>query len=514
MDDDIRVVELFAGVGGLRIGLEKASKRFKTLWADQWEPGRKNQFAFDCYDAHFKDSGSKNVNEDIGKVWQDVPEHDLLVGGFPCQDYSVASTNAHGIEGKKGVLWWSINDIIRVRRPRYVLLENVDRLVRSPVNQRGRDFGIILRCLSDEGYDVEWRIVNAADYGLQQKRRRTFIFAVRNDQSFAETYSRYETETVLSKNGFFARTFPIKDKADSNKISTFSIGPEVFPTLVDVSDGFENTFYRAGIMTGYRVYTRDIEPCPPNASITLVDIIVDDADEKYYVKDISKWQYMKGAKRITRIRKDGSTQLFAEGAIPFPDRLDTPGRTMLTSEGSTNRSSHLILDPTTNRYRTLTPVECERLNGFPDNWTNTGMTDRQRYFTMGNALVVPLIAMMGRTLISIDDVRRFRREGYSPFGISEVAFYYIMYVVAVEPEALLVDFTATEIVHVFAISRMRTDMGYPVVRFSHESFEASFGDFCPCILPHLADCRKIIVWYGPEKRAFEQELLPFDFQIL
>ena len=156
-------------------------------------------------------------------------------------------------------------------------------------------------------------------------------------------------------------------------------------------------------MKGHQVYTRDIEPDSPKTSITLGDIIVDDADEKYYVDDVSKWMYMKGSKRIVRIRADGSEQVYSEGAIPFPDRLDIPGRTMLTSEGSVNRSSHLILDPVTGRYRTLTPVECERLNGFPDGWTDTGMTDRQRYFAMGNALVVPLITMMGRTISKIDD---------------------------------------------------------------------------------------------------------------
>lgn len=403
MQDAIRVVELFAGVGGLRVGLEDASKRFITVWADQWEPGKKNQFAFNCYNDHFKDKGSINVNDDISKVWEEVPEHDLLVGGFPCQDYSVASTNAHGIEGKKGVLWWNIEDIVHARHPRYILLENVDRLLRSPVRQRGRDFGIILRCLADEGYSVEWRVVNAADYGLQQKRRRTFIFACRNDQAFAGTYEKSYAEEVVSKTGFFARTFPIKGIPQADKVSRFSIGMDRFPSLVDVSDRFATMFYHAGVMHRYEVYTREVEPVEPDNRITLGDILVDDADERYYVDDIERWRYMKGAKRIVRTRKDGSTQVFSEGAIPFPDRLDIPGRTMLTSEGTANRSSHLVLDPHTGRYRTLTPVECERLNGFPDGWTDTGMTDRQRYFTMGNALVVPLITMMGKTIIEIDD---------------------------------------------------------------------------------------------------------------
>ena len=399
---EIRVVELFAGVGGLRVGLEKASSEFRTVWADQWEPGRKNQFAFDCYDQHFRDTGSVNVNDDIAKVKDQVPDHDLLVGGFPCQDYSVAATKARGIEGKKGVLWWSIYDIIKNRHPRYIILENVDRLVRSPVKQRGRDFGIILRCLADEGYYVEWRIINAAEYGLQQRRRRTFIFACRRDVPFARTYEDNYFEDMIQKEGFFARAFPVTGRIDSKKVNKFSIGTNDYETLVDVSDRFTEDFYRGGVMVGHDVYTREVEPKPPGMQITLRDLLQKDVEERYYRTDVEKWRYMKGAKKALRTRKDGSTYHYSEGAIPFPDILDRPGRTMLTSEGTVNRSSHLILDPQTGRYRVLTPVECERLNGFPDDWTATGTTERQRYFTMGNALVVPLIEIMGRCLVAID----------------------------------------------------------------------------------------------------------------
>ena len=402
MSEEIRVVELFAGVGGLRVGLERASPDFKTVWANQWEPGRKDQFAFNCYEQHFRDTGSVNVNDDIAKVKDQVPEHDLLVGGFPCQDYSVAATKAKGIKGKKGVLWWSIHDIIKSRHPKYVLLENVDRLVRSPANQRGRDFGIILRCLADENYYVEWRIVNAADYGLQQRRRRTFIFACRKDEPFGKTYKDNCFEDIVKKEGFFARTFPITDKIDKTKKGTYSIDKCEYPTLLEISDGFAEDFYRAGVMVGYDIYTREVEPVPPKEQITLRDVLEEDVDESYYKIDVAKWQYMKGSKSELRTRKDGGTYHYTEGAIPFPDILDRPGRTMLTSEGTVNRSSHIIEDPQTGRYRILTPVECERLNGFPDNWTNTGMTDRQRYFTMGNALVVPLIERMGLTIKEID----------------------------------------------------------------------------------------------------------------
>ncbi len=403
MADEIRVVELFAGVGGLRVGLENASDRFRTVWANQWEPGKKDQFAFRCYEQHFGDSGSINVNEDIAKVKGDVPEHDLLVGGFPCQDYSVAATKAKGIEGKKGVLWWSIHDIIKARKPKYIILENVDRLVRSPVKQRGRDFGIILRCLADEGYYVEWRIINAAEYGLQQRRRRTFIFACRKDMHFASTYEENSSEDIVSKMGFFARTFPVSEQPNAKKTGRFTISRKRYPTLLEVSNEFEEDFFRAGVMVNREIYTREVTPVAPIEQRTLRDILESDVDESYYRVDIDKWRYLKGSKKALRTRKDGSTYNYSEGAIPFPDILDRPGRTMLTSEGTVNRSSHLIEDPQTGRYRILTPVECERLNGFPDNWTDTGMSQRQRYFTMGNALVVQLIERMGKGLADISD---------------------------------------------------------------------------------------------------------------
>jgi len=119
--ETIRTVELFAGVGGFRLGLEAASDRFKIIWANQWEPSMREQYAFDCYTAHYG-IGSHHVCQDIAKAKCAVPDHDLLVGGFPCQDYSIMKKNSAGIEGAKGVLWWQIDDILREKRPKYVLL--------------------------------------------------------------------------------------------------------------------------------------------------------------------------------------------------------------------------------------------------------------------------------------------------------------------------------------------------------------------------------------------------------
>lgn len=402
MEEKIKVVELFAGVGGFRCGLEAASDRFETVWANQWEPGKKNQYAFYCYNSHFKDTSSVNVNEDIGKVKAEIPEHDLLVGGFPCQDYSVASTNAKGIEGKKGVLWWHINDIIKEKRPRFVLLENVDRLLKSPASQRGRDFGIILRCMADNGYSVEWRVINAADYGEVQRRRRIFIFASRNDTDHYRSIASTDMENLIRSEGFFAKLFPIDPQPIQKKVNTFFIGQEKYDTLVEVSDNLAESMYSGGIMVDYNVYTRECTAKYDGEKLLLSNILLDSVDPKYNIVDVEKWKYLKGSKKIERVKKsNGIKYTYSEGAIPYPDPIDRPGRTMLTSEGTVNRSSHIIEDPVTGKIRKLSPVECERMNGFPDDWTNT-MPERARYFTMGNALVVPLIKKMGQVVADMN----------------------------------------------------------------------------------------------------------------
>lgn len=394
------VCELFAGVGGFRLGLERGGK-WKTVWANQWEPNKGKQHAFDCYVKHFRTG--KAVNEDISKVDAfSIPDHTLLVGGFPCQDYSVARTGAKGIEGKKGVLWWEIERIMEAKRPPFILLENVDRLLKSPAKQRGRDFGVLLGCFRDLDYSVEWRVVNAADYGFPQKRRRIFIFGFRNDTAYHKRVMGEPLSRWLFKRGFFGKVFPVEEDKTSELGFDFEALQDDIAIISNVfAYGFEN----AGIMTQGRIFTTRVEPIytPP---CPLSSILEPGVPEKYYIsdKDMDEWTYMKGAKRELRRTRSGFEYNYAEGAIPFPDPLDKPGRTMLTSEGTKNRSTHVVRDPETRRLRLLTPVETERLNGFDDNWTNTGMPESFRLFCMGNALVVGLIEMMGKEIATI--VRR------------------------------------------------------------------------------------------------------------
>lgn len=405
---NIRVVELFAGVGGFRIGLEGASDAYETVWNNQWEPSTVQQDASLVYRARFGSKG--HSNEDINTVkTENIPNHDLLVGGFPCQDYSVASTlsRSGGIEGKKGVLWWQIYRILNEKgdnRPDYVFFENVDRILGSPAKQRGRDFAIILASLADLGYTVEWRVINAADYGMPQRRKRTYIVGYRESSSI---YHKIETlQDWVLFDGVMAKAFPFEAKKSTE--SEFDIKG----SIKEVSDNFNKNqkgnvaspFGSAGIMQKRHVFSVDANAIYDGPQMTLGGNLVDEnlIPEDFFISDdeLSRWKYEKGAKKIERTSKEGFKYIFSEGGMSFPDDLNRPSRTIITGEGgpSASRFKHVILTPS-GRYRRLIPIELERLNMFPDNHTfHPKVTDGRRAFLMGNALVCGIIQSIGKSL--------------------------------------------------------------------------------------------------------------------
>lgn len=455
------VCELFAGVGGFRCGLNsissiedtKKDEKWSTVWFSQWEPAdKKTQWAHDCYINRFGTcldlNGEDTTNTDINAVdKKTVPNHNLLVGGFPCQDYSVASSLAtsKGLEGKKGVLWWDIRDMLEAKEAPFVLLENVDRLIKSPASQRGRDFGIILACFRDLGYTVEWRVINAAEYGFQQRRRRTFIFAYRNGTNYAKRINtntkyqdmhgdelhRHSVAKMLQEEGFFAKSFPVIS-VDAKKISI-----ETLPNGIgELSEKFSFSFENTGVMKDGIIYTVKTTPDYEGNQITLGDIMEEgEVDKQFFIpeerlyytypdinhSDETKgeldkeqrqtWQYIKGAKKINRKAANGHEYVFSEGPVPMIDEYDKPARTMLTSEGSFSRTTHIVKDKMTGKIRLLTPIEMERIQGFPSNWTKECLVDGQivempvnkRRFMMGNALVVNLVNQMEKQLSDIFD---------------------------------------------------------------------------------------------------------------
>lgn len=408
------VIELFAGVGGFRVGLNNVNsidangkaiekKDWKFVWASQWEPSTQAQHAYDCYVKRFENPGPHS-NEDISVVdKQSLPNHSLLVGGFPCQDYSVARTksNEKGIEGKKGVLFWQIVEIAEKKNTPFILLENVDRLLKSPARQRGRDFGIMLRTLSDLDYNLEWRVINAADYGCAQRRRRVFIFAWKKTLKYNEEVVNANKFELKNNSGLFEKSFPIEvDSIDQQfrKVDINSYTDTVFMT-----EKFSFDFENSGMMVNGIVSTRKVEP-KYEKPIPLRDIRETTFDlSEYFLTEeqIKKFGYLKNGKRIDRIKPNGEPYVYSEGGMSFPDNLDLPGRTMLTSEASINRSTHVIEDHATCKLRFITPLEAERLQSFPDNWTNTGMPESRRYFMMGNALVTRIISRLEPELARI-----------------------------------------------------------------------------------------------------------------
>lgn len=417
----IKIAELFAGVGGFRLGLEgysdsrypaftmKPAGPFKTIWANQWEPpgSKARQFAARCYAERFNDGIL--VNEDINKVIdqcaageREIPDVDMVVGGFPCQDYSVARplSQADGIEGKKGVLWWDIYRFLEMKQPRFGLFENVDRLLKSPASQRGRDFAIILSCLADLGYAAEWRVVNSAEYGCSQRRKRVYIFCEKTDQ-VVDLNERLH-------NGVMARAFPARYDEEAVEFSIFA---EPYENSEKFGIGQKTSqFKNAGVMQDGQVLTCGFIEDYNGPRKVLRDVLVDEAEvpEKYFIEPekLEKWAYLKGSKREQRVdKKTGFMYWYSEGQMSFPDPLDRPSRTLLTGEGGAgaSRFKHVI-ECSDGRYRRLVPDELDQLQGFPKGWTATGMTDGHRAFCMGNALVTDVPHRIGKAMVEVYDL--------------------------------------------------------------------------------------------------------------
>jgi DNA (cytosine-5)-methyltransferase 1 len=395
------VAELFAGVGGFRIGLARAG--WKTTFSNQWEPSTKVQHASDVYLANFTESGHTNI--DIAKV-QALPKNiDLLVGGFPCQDYSVAKTlnSSKGLEGKKGVLWWEILRLVEKQKPRFIFLENVDRLLKSPSQQRGRDFAVMLKTLGDEGYFIEWRVVNAAEYGFPQRRIRVLIVATK----IKKGNKRNSPEDEIFNNGILARALPIKKNTTGLQTVDLSASADKISESFNTNSG-KSPFLNSGCFFNGTAYTVKSEAIIAPKPQLLGDIIQDDSEvpDDYWVHDsrLKEWKFLKGAKSIERVHKgSGVSYNYAEGKMAFPDLLTNPSRTILTGEGGTTPSRFKHIIQVGRGYRRLTPIELERLNGFPDDWTKFDFSGKQvpdakRAFFMGNALVVGLVEKVGKVL--------------------------------------------------------------------------------------------------------------------
>ena len=209
-------------------------------------------------------------------------------------------------------------------------------------------------------------------------------------------------ENIITSEGLFAKSFPVKSNHGHASKFNLNIG---YDDLVELSNKFKAEFETAGYMSRHIIFTEKVIPIYEKSAPLSQILENTEIDKKYFLspQQVAKFKFLRGGKSIPRTDKNGHKYNYSEGAMSPYDDLSLPGRTMLTSEGTTNRSTHIIMDKKENKLRKLTPIECERLNQFPDNWTRTGMPENKRYFMMGNALVCGVIGRIGRELSKIID---------------------------------------------------------------------------------------------------------------
>jgi DNA (cytosine-5)-methyltransferase 1 len=314
----IKICELFCGIGGFRLGLENASSKFKTIYANELDKWAASIYRHHWSDDTLQEKDIKNLRA------EDLPDFDLLVGGFPCQSFSVAGKR-RGMQDSRGMLFYEILRIAKAKQPKMLFLENVSGLLSI---EHGRVFETMLRALAELGYFCEWKVLDSQFFGVPQQRRRLFIVA--------------HTPT---HGGGGTTVFPI---GNSSSVYFEKAGEQKVCSTIMAS--YPN---RGGGGT-YIVQPR------PNA------------------------------------KSEDQFRVYANSVPTLMARMGTGGGNV-----------PLVLHADQGMRR-LTCIECERLQGFPDNWTLTGLTTRgeqinisntQRYKTLGNAVTVNVIAEVGKLIL-------------------------------------------------------------------------------------------------------------------
>lgn len=372
-------IELFAGVGGFRLGLER--NKIGVVYANEWD-----KYASKIYDKNFGGGGvDRRSIADVPA--DDIPDHDLICGGFPCQAFSVAGKR-RGFEETRGTLFFEIMRIARHHRTPYLFLENVKGLLS---HDEGRTFETILRTLDELGYDCQWQVLNSKDFGVPQNRERVFIIGHLRDQPRPEVFpledhigqvseasrdaggrkEAFIKTRHLSQNGRLVSDSITLQASETPHIVTLNpgvaAGGAVIPKIID---GKPSTTRRGFVKEGY------------------TGAIDGDANQLVANTLTSSDGGMSERHTMVAVAPRG------RDGINTPEYRDDDVANALRA--STGGSSKPMISDST-RIRRLTPIECERLQGFPDNWTE-GVSDNQRYKMMGNAVTVNVIEAIAARL--------------------------------------------------------------------------------------------------------------------
>lgn len=375
----MKFIDLFAGVGGFHEGIRRANPKAECVYSNEWD-----KHAAEVYRKHFGECDTTDITTVRA---EDIPGHDLICGGFPCQAFSVAGKR-RGFEETRGTLFFDILRIARHHRTPYLLLENVKGFLN---HDGGATFHTILRSLDELGYDCQWQVLNSKDFGVPQNRERVFIVG----------HLRGKPRPQV---------FPIGQTTEG------SAGPEASKEAILTGTQTARQYANWGgdfVISQYGE-TRTSKHSPtirtPSGGNRMPMVRVKEATSKGYAEaaegDSINLAQPNSATPRGRVGKGVANTLETGVQQAVVQAVDTKqvGKARFTDNVATlgaNDYKEPKAVSIENRIRRLTPVECERLQGFPDGWTE-GQSDTQRYKQMGNAVTVNVVeAVASRIFQSI-----------------------------------------------------------------------------------------------------------------
>ena len=393
-------IEMFSGIGGVRFGLEPSG--WKCVWANDWD-----KYANIIYKKNFGDK--ELVENDIKEIEADaIPDHTLLTAGFPCQAFSVAGKRK-GFQDTRGTLFFDIARVTSAKRPSLLLLENVKGLLSS---QKGYTFCKILQALDELGYDVEWQVLNSKHFGVPQNRERVFIVGHLRGKGGRQIFPIGQATKVANRKKQNRPT--VQTEVSSAIHRRYGAGWK--------AHGQEQVIAKSAL-----IHSRGLETRKDGVSHALKGGL--GGSSKNFVSTQIDANYWKGVDRhgqrtMIIVSKIGRGQKYGvhsetcttlrgmarHNNVPmvvgniYPSGGEAgqihfaKGIFSTVKQGKRGGKAGVppILDGF--RIRRLTPTECERLQGFPDGWTE-GVSDTQRYKLLGNAVTVNVIEYLGRILL-------------------------------------------------------------------------------------------------------------------
>lgn len=366
----IKFLDFFSGAGMFRLGMEKAGHTcIGYVEIDK--------YARQTYECNFNTLNEWSAWDVVELKANQLPQADIWCAGFPCKNLSTANAiTRFGLDGSQSGLFWKLCSLLEESqvKPKYLFLENVKGFATI---RGGLDFLKALVKLHSLGYEIRYKIASALEFGVPQNRVRIYLVCKLSSQK-----KMCDNDDTLNFN---------KKTISADGINIYSLHKTL---LKNSGQQIKIKWGDSGVIKNWKckVSTSNKEIAHQTTSL---DVVLEDVvDKKYYLSDnqIEKIKYMKGAKR--KVLSDG--RIWSEGAVPFPDSINKHARCITPSDGSLNRSTHIIHDG--KGYRRLTIRERARLQGLPDNFVFP-VSDNQASLQIGNGVVVNVIYQIAKTEI-------------------------------------------------------------------------------------------------------------------